>query len=96
MFGLTGGFVPCGPAVMMLLPVAGRPALLGSRSSSVLDRPRAHARHGGPQRWAHSTRQARRGSARHATTAHSSSVLILVLGVYVGYEGITALAARAV
>ena len=101
MFGLTGGLVPCGAAVTVLLLClqTGR-FLLGVALvfcfsiglALTLVTVGAAAAFGAQ----HAAKRLPWFGALATTAPYLSSVLILVLGVYVGYEGITALAARAV
>ncbi len=101
MFGLTGGLVPCGAAVTVLLLClqTGR-FLLGVALvfcfsiglALTLVAVGAAAAFGAQ----HAAKRVPWFGALATTAPYLSSVLILVLGVYVGYEGITALAARAV
>ena len=100
MFGLTGGLVPCGAAVTVLLLClqTGR-FLLGVALvfcfsiglALTLVTVGAAAAFGAQ----HAAKRVPWFGALATTAPYLSSVLILVLGVYVGYEGITTLAARA-
>lgn len=100
MFGLTGGLVPCGAAVTVLLLClqTGR-FLLGVALvfcfsiglALTLVTVGAAAAFGAQ----HAAKRVPWFGTLATTAPYLSSVLILVLGVYVGYEGITALAARA-
>jgi nickel/cobalt transporter (NicO) family protein len=100
MFGLTGGLVPCGAAVTVLLLClqTGR-FLLGVALvlcfsiglALTLVAVGAAAAFGAQ----HAAKRLPRFGALATTAPYLSSVLILVLGVYVGYEGIAALASRA-
>jgi nickel/cobalt exporter len=99
-FGLTGGLVPCGAAVTVLLLClqTGR-FLLGVALvlcfsiglALTLVAIGAAAAFGAQ----HAAKRLPWFGALATTAPYLSSVLILVLGVYVGYEGIVALAARA-
>ncbi len=99
MFGLTGGLVPCGAAVTVLLLClqAGR-FLLGVALvlcfsiglALTLVTVGAAAALGAQ----HAAKRLPWFGALATTAPYLSSVLILVLGFYVGYEGIAALAAR--
>jgi nickel/cobalt exporter len=100
MFGLTGGLVPCGAAVTVLLLClqTGR-FLLGVALvlcfsiglALTLVAVGAAAAFGAQ----HAAKRLPWFGALATTAPYLSSVLILVLGVYVGYEGIAALASRA-
>ena len=100
MFGLTGGLVPCGAAVTVLLLClqTGR-FLLGVALvlcfsiglALTLVAVGAAAAFGAQ----HAAKRLPWFGALATTAPYLSSVLILVLGVYVGYEGVAALAARA-
>jgi nickel/cobalt exporter len=100
MFGLTGGLVPCGAAVTVLLLClqTGR-FLLGVALvlcfsiglALTLVAVGAAAAFGAQ----HAAKRLPWFGALATTAPYLSSVLILALGVYVGYEGVTALAARA-
>jgi nickel/cobalt exporter len=100
MFGLTGGLVPCGAAVTVLLLClqTGR-FLLGVALvfcfsiglALTLVAVGAAAAFGAR----HAAKRLPWFGALATTAPYLSSVLILVLGLYVGYEGIAALAARA-
>ena len=99
MFGLTGGLVPCGAAVTVLLLClqTGR-FLLGVALvlcfsiglALTLVAVGAAAAFGAQ----HAAKRLPWFGALATTAPYLSSVLILVLGLYVGYEGIAALAAR--
>jgi nickel/cobalt exporter len=99
MFGLTGGLVPCGAAVTVLLLClqTGR-FLLGVALvfcfsiglALTLVTVGAAAAFGAQ----HAAKRLPWFGALASTAPYLSSVLILVLGLYVGYEGIAALAAR--
>ena len=100
MFGLTGGLLPCGAAVTVLLLClqTGRFVLgvalvfcfsIGLALTLVAV---GAATAFGAQ---HAARRLPWFGALATTAPYLSSVLILVLGLYVGYEGIAALAARA-
>ena len=99
-FGLTGGLVPCGAAVTVLLLClqTGR-FLLGVALvlcfsiglALTLVAVGAAAAFGAQ----HAAKRLPWFGALATTAPYLSSVLILVLGVYVGYQGIAALAARA-
>ena len=100
MFGLTGGLVPCGAAVTVLLLClqTGR-FLLGvalvlcfSIGLAITLVAVGAAAAFGAQ---HAAKRLPWFGALATTAPYLSSVLILVLGVYVGYEGVAALAARA-
>jgi len=100
MFGLTGGLVPCGAAVTVLLLClqTGR-FLLGvalvfcfSIGLAITLVTVGAAAAFGAQ---HAAKRLPWFGALATTAPYLSSMLILALGVYVGYEGITALAARA-
>jgi nickel/cobalt exporter len=100
MFGLTGGLVPCGAAVTVLLLClqTGR-FLLGVALvlcfsiglALTLVAVGAAAAFGAQ----HAAKRLPWFGALATTAPYLSSVLILVLGLYVGYEGVAALAARA-
>jgi len=100
MFGLTGGLVPCGAAVTVLLLClqTGR-FLLGVALvlcfsiglALTLVTVGAAAAFGAQ----HAAKRVPWFGALATTAPYLSSVLILALGVYVGYEGLAALAARA-
>jgi nickel/cobalt exporter len=99
MFGLTGGLVPCGAAVTVLLLClqTGR-FLLGvalvfcfSIGLAITLVVVGAAAAFGAQ---HAAKRLPWFGALATTAPYLSSVLILVLGLYVGYEGIAALAAR--
>jgi nickel/cobalt exporter len=100
MFGLTGGLVPCGAAVTVLLLClqTGR-FLLGVALvfcfsiglALTLVAVGAAAAFGAQ----HAAKRLPWFGALATTAPYLSSVLILVLGLYVGYEGIAGLAARA-
>jgi ABC-type nickel/cobalt efflux system permease component RcnA len=100
MFGLTGGLVPCGAAVTVLLLClqTGR-FLLGvalvlcfsiglALTLVAVGAAAAYAAQ-------HAAKRLPWFGALATTAPYLSSVLILVLGLYVGYEGIAALATRA-
>ncbi len=99
MFGLTGGLVPCGAAVTVLLLClqTGR-FLLGVALvlcfsiglALTLVTVGAAAAFGAQ----HAAKRLPWFGALATTAPYLSSVLILVLGLYVGYEGVAALAAR--
>jgi nickel/cobalt exporter len=99
MFGLTGGLVPCGAAVTVLLLClqTGR-FLLGVALvfcfsiglALTLVAVGAAAAFGAQ----HAAKRLPWFGALATTAPYLSSVLILVLGLYVGYEGVAALAAR--
>jgi nickel/cobalt transporter (NicO) family protein len=100
MFGLTGGLVPCGAAVTVLLLClqTGRFRLgvalvlcFSIGLALTLVAVGAAAAFGAQ----HAAKRVPWFGALATTAPYLSSVLILALGVYVGYEGITALAARA-
>jgi nickel/cobalt exporter len=100
MFGLTGGLVPCGAAVTVLLLClqTGR-LLLGVALvlcfsiglALTLVAVGAAAAYGAQ----HAAKRVPWFGALASAAPYLSSVLILVLGLYVGYEGLAALAARA-
>jgi ABC-type nickel/cobalt efflux system permease component RcnA len=100
MFGLTGGLVPCGAAVTVLLLClqTGR-FLLGVALvlcfsiglALTLVAVGAAAAFGAQ----HAAKRLPWFGALATTAPYLSSVLILVLGLYVGYEGVAALATRA-
>jgi nickel/cobalt transporter (NicO) family protein len=99
MFGLTGGLVPCGAAVTVLLLClqTGR-FLLGvalvlcfSIGLAITLVAVGAAAAFGAQ---HAAKRVPWLGAVATTAPYLSSVLILALGLYVGYEGIAALAAR--
>jgi len=99
MFGLTGGLIPCGAAVTVLLLClqTGR-FLLGVAVvlcfsiglALTLVAVGAAAAFGAQ----HAAKRVSWFGALATTAPYLSSMLILVLGLYVGYEGIAALAAR--
>jgi nickel/cobalt exporter len=101
MFGLTGGLVPCGAAVTVLLLclqtgrfVLGVALVLCFSIGLALTRVAVGAAAAfGAQ---HAAKRVPWFGTLATTAPYLSSVLILALGVYVGYEGITALAARSV
>jgi nickel/cobalt exporter len=99
MFGLTGGLVPCGAAVTVLLLClqTGR-FLLGvalvlcfSIGLAITLVAVGAAAAFGAQ---HAAKRLPWFGALATTAPYLSSVLILVLGLYVGYEGVAALATR--
>ena len=100
MFGLTGGLVPCGAAVtVLLLCLQTGWILLGAALvlcfsiglALTLVAVGAAAAFGAQ----HAAKRLQWFGALATTAPYLSSVLVLVLGVYVGYEGIAALASRA-
>jgi nickel/cobalt exporter len=100
MFGLTGGLVPCGAAVTVLLLClqTGRFVLgvalvfcFSIGLAITLVAVGAAAAFGAQ----HAAKRLPWFGALATTAPYLSSVLILVLGLYVGYEGVAALAARA-
>jgi len=101
MFGLTGGLVPCGAAVTVLLLclqtgrfVLGVALVLCFSIGLALTLVAVGAAAAfGAQ---HAAKRVPWFGTLATTAPYLSSVLILALGVYVGYEGITALAARSV
>ena len=101
MFGLTGGLVPCGAAVTVLLLclqtgrfVLGVALVLCFSIGLALTLVTVGAAAAfGAQ---HAAKRVPWFGTLATTAPYLSSVLILALGVYVGYEGITALAARSV
>jgi ABC-type nickel/cobalt efflux system permease component RcnA len=101
MFGLTGGLIPCGAAVTVLLLCLQTGRLLIGVAlvfcfsiglALTLVAVGAAAALGAQ----HAAKRVPWFSGLATTAPYLSSVLILVLGLYVGYEGIAALAARAV
>jgi len=101
MFGLTGGLVPCGAAVTVLLLclqtgrfVLGVALVLCFSIGLALTLVAVGAAAAfGAQ---HAAKRVPWFGTLATTAPYLSSVLILALGVYVGYEGLTALAARSV
>jgi nickel/cobalt transporter (NicO) family protein len=101
MFGLTGGLVPCGAAVTVLLLclqtgrfVLGVALVLCFSIGLALTLVAVGAAAAfGAQ---HAAKRVPWFGTLATTAPYLSSVLILALGVYVGYEGIAALAARSV
>jgi len=100
MFGLTGGLIPCGAAVtVLLLCLQVGQLLLGAAlvlcfsiglALTLVAFGAAAAL--GVQ---HAAKRVPRFEALATAAPYLSSVLILAIGVYVGYEGLVALAARA-
>ena len=99
-FGLTGGLIPCGAAVTVLLLClqVGQLALgaalvlcfsIGLALTLVAFGAAAAL---GVQ---HAARRVPRFDALASAAPYLSSALVLAIGVYVGYEGLAALAARA-
>lgn len=101
MFGLTGGLVPCGAAVTVLLLclqtgrfVLGVALVLCFSIGLALTLVAVGAAAAfGAQ---HAAKRVPWFGTLATTAPYLSSVLILALGVYVGYEGVAALAARSV
>jgi nickel/cobalt exporter len=101
MFGLTGGLVPCGAAVTVLLLclqtgrfVLGVALVLCFSIGLALTLVAVGAAAAfGAQ---HAAKRVPWFGTLATTAPYLSSVLILALGAYVGYEGLTALAARSV
>jgi nickel/cobalt exporter len=100
MFGLTGGLVPCGAAVTVLLLCLQTGRFLFAVAlvlcfsiglALTLVAVGAAAAFGAQ----HAAKRLPWFGALATTAPYLSSVLILVLGLYVGYEGISALTTRA-